>query len=54
MVYPLQEAPIHKIPKKHLDLLDVTIRETAKGIIELSIHSNPSNMHQENLEDFVW
>ena len=44
MIYPLQAAPINKIPKHHLDALDITIRETAKGIIGLPIHNTPNSM----------
>ena len=44
LVYPLQAAPLNKIPKQHLDTLDVTIRQTAKGIIGLPIHNTPNSM----------
>ena len=44
MTYPLQMAPINKIPKQHLIALDRTIRQTAKGVLGLPIHNTPSSM----------
>ena len=44
LTYPLQMAPINKIPKQHLTMLDRTIRQTAKGALGLPIHSAPNSM----------
>ena len=44
MIYPLQAAPINKIPKQHLASLDITIRQTAKAIIGLPISSTANSM----------
>lgn len=44
MTFPLQAAPIHKIPKQLLDKLDITIRETTKGILGLTVHNTPNSM----------
>lgn len=35
LTYPLQAAPLRKIPKSHLQILDVTLRNSAKAIIGL-------------------
>lgn len=44
MTYPLQAAPVNRIPKQHLDLLDKTIRQTARGVIGLPVHNTPNSM----------
>ena len=44
VTYPLQAAPVNRIPKQHLDTLDRTIRQTAKGIVGLPIHNTPNAM----------
>lgn len=31
IIYPMQAAPINKIPKQHLDILDITISEIANS-----------------------
>lgn len=45
LTYPLQMAPIRKIPQEHLDTLDVTIRQSAKGAIGLPVHSPNAMMY---------
>ena len=45
LIYPLQMAPVNKIPQQHLDTLDVTIRQAAKGAIGLPVHSPNSMMY---------
>ena len=44
ITYPLQAAPVNRIPKQHLDALDTTIRQTAKGVIGLPVHHTPNAM----------
>ena len=44
LTYPLQAAPINKIPVQHLDKLDTTIRQTARGVIGLPVHNTPNAM----------
>ena len=39
LTYLLKAAPINKIPKQHLDILNMTIRETAKSIIGLIVYN---------------
>jgi hypothetical protein len=55
LIYPLQAAPLNKIPKKDLDALDVSIRQTAKGILGLPIHNTPTSFlyAPKNIEDWV-
>lgn len=44
LTYPLQAAPLNKIPKYHFDTLDSSIRQTVKGIIGLPTHHTPNSM----------
>ena len=44
LIFPLQAAPIRKIPKQFLDNLDITIRQSAKAAIGLPIHNTPNCM----------
>lgn len=45
LIHLLQVAPISKIPKLNLNKLNIIIRETAKGVIDLAIHNATSMLY---------